>query len=888
MSQPSEVASAPVAAPLPAVAAPLRTPAGGLADADVAERRARGEGNDFRPPTSRSYWEIFRQNAYLGINGILIGVSLLLVLFGLYVEAFLTAGPVIANILIGVIQETRAKRKLDSIALLNRPRAHVLRAGVERAIDPAEIVLGDLVVARRGDQVLLDGTSVGEGRAELDESLLTGESDAVTKVAGDPVLSGSAVVSGTLVYEVERVGADSFANRLLAEARRLGDERTPLQREIAATIWAVAGLVLLTSIPVAIALALLPGGFSKKETLTAAAVLVTLVPQGLAIMITVTYAAGALRITRLGALVQRQNAIESMARVDTLCIDKTGTLTTQRIAFDRLEALGSHAPEEIGLVVALLAASTTAPNRTTEALAAAFPGAAHAVADEVPFASERRWSGIRFADGSGAAGPRAATPGRAAAGPDRAAAGPDAAAAGLDPVAGATYVMGAPPVLLSRLADVPADLDERIEAIAGGGVRVLLLARAADGSSLRDKSGRAVLPDGLEPIALLGFTEELRSDVEEILGGLARAGLDLKVISGDDPATVEAIGRRVGLPVAGGVVSGLDLAGRDDTEVAAVAERTSVFGRVEPALKARLVAHFRAAGHYVAMVGDGVNDILSLRRANLGIAMESGSAAARGVSDLVLLRDAFSVLPRAVIEGQRIVAAMEATLILLLSRTFYVLLIIAGAALLGLPFPLTPRQNSVLAFATVGIPLVVLALWVPPRRLPKSLLGETLRVSIPASLGVFVLALPVYAVLITGGTDLEEAQTVLTTLTVFCGLGLLPLIGSGARETGVGRFIRWWPWLLSGIMLVVFLVMTQVPLLRDFYELTPLPAATVGQLLLVALAWTAVVHLVRRTGIVGRVEDAIWAWLVRAGRRLLGRRAAAPSGSASPTRPTGP
>ena len=488
---------------MPTVTAPLRTPASGLGEAEAAERRARGEGNAFRPATSRTYWEIFRQNAYLGINGILVGVSLLLVVFGLYVEAMLTAGPVIANILIGVVQETRAKRKLDRIALLNRPRAHVIRDGAERAVDPAEVVLGDLVVARRGDQVLLDGTIVGEGRAELDESLLTGESDAITKVAGDPVLSGSAVVAGTLVFEVERVGAESFANRLLAEARKLGDERTPLQREIAATIWAVAGLVLLTSIPVAIALAVLPGEFSQKQTLTAAAVLVTLVPQGLAIMITVTYAAGALRITRLGALVQRQNAIESMARVDTLCIDKTGTLTTQRISFDRLEAVGSDNAEAIGLVLAMLAASTTAPNRTTEALGAAFPGSARHVDDEIPFASERRWSGLRFR--GDVRRRRSADDGAAP---------------------GATYVMGAPPVLAPHLAAAPADLDARVEAIASDGVRVLLLARAGNGAALRDAAGHPALPDRLQPIALLGFTEELRSDVQEILGGLARAGLE--------------------------------------------------------------------------------------------------------------------------------------------------------------------------------------------------------------------------------------------------------------------------------------------------------------------------------------------------------------------------
>ncbi|HSW42057.1 MAG TPA: HAD-IC family P-type ATPase, partial [Patescibacteria group bacterium] len=725
------------AAPLPAVTAPLRTPATGLDETEVAARRARGEGNTYRPPTSRTYWEILWQNTYLGINGILMSVSLLLILFGLHVEALLTAGPVITNIFVGVVQEARAKRKLDRIALLNRPRAHVIREGAEREIDPAGVVVGDLLVARRGDQVLLDGTSVAGGRAELDESLLTGESDPVTRVAGDPVLSGSAVVSGTLVYEVERVGAESFANRLLDEARKLGSERTPLQREIAATIWAVAGLVALAAIPVA--LAAIPTGFETVETVTAAAVLVTLVPQGLAIMVTVTYAAGALRITRLGALVQRQNAVESMARVDTLCIDKTGTLTTQRIAFNGAEPVDHRGAAPLPAILAALAASTTAPNRTTEALSAAHPGAARAVEDEIPFSSERRWSGLRFGGAPFLAG--------------------ELLPVELAP--GATYLMGAPPVLIPHLATDPDGLPARIDAIAAEGVRVLLLARAPDGAALRDTNGRPALPDGLEPIALLGFTEELRTDVPEILGGLAQAGLTLKVISGDDPATVEAIGRRVGLSMAGGVASGLELADLDDAALADIADRVSVFGRVEPALKARLIAIYRASGHYVAMVGDGVNDILSLRRANLGIAMESGSAAARGVSDLVLLRDNFAILPRAIIEGQRIVAAMEATLVLLLARTFYVLLIIAGAALLGLPFPITPRQNGVLAFATVGVPLMLLALWVPPRRLPRNLLGEALRVTIPASLGVVALALPVYALMIWGGADVREAQTVL-------------------------------------------------------------------------------------------------------------------------------
>ena len=265
------------------------------------------------------------------------------------------------------------------------------------------------------------------------------------------------------------------------------------------------------------------------------------------------------------------------------------------------------------------------------------------------------------------------------------------------------------------------------------------------------------------------------------------------------------------------------------------------------------------------MVGDGVNDILSLRRANLGIAMESGSAAARGVADLVLLGDRFDVLPRAVIEGQRIVAAMEATLVLLLSRTFYVLLIIAGAAIAGLPFPLTPRQNSVLAFATVGIPLIVLAIWVPPRRLPRSLLAETLRVSIPVSIAVVLVALPTYAYVLGTGVPLVEAQTVLTSVTVFFGLGLLPLISSGAREESPGRLVRLWPWLLAGIMLGVYLVILALPIARDFYELTPLGSREILGLLGIGAAWTMAVHGLRRIGLVRQLDDVL-ARALRRGR----------------------
>jgi cation-transporting ATPase E len=841
--------------------APGGTPLG-LTDAEAAARRAAGQGNDVRARTSRTYWEILWQNAYLGINGPLIVIALLLLIAGMPVDAALTACPVIANIAIGVVQEARAKQQLDRIALLNRPKAIVVRDGAEREVDPAELVVGDVVVARRGDQIVVDGTIVGSGRAELDESLLTGESDPVSKDRGDDVYSGTAVVSGTLTYETEKVGEGTVANRLLGEARGMHDDQTPLQRGIATTIWAIAGLVVLVGALVAVTG--LPGdSFSSRETLRAAGVLVTLVPQGLAIMVTVTYAAGALRVTRLGALVQRRNAVESMSRVDTLCVDKTGTLTTQRISFAGLEPLGTWAvstatvPNATAAVLrpvdsalGTVAASTRAPNRTTEALATTLPAPALALDDEIPFSSERRWSALRFA---------LPTP------PDRAPEGESGdEGRGLRLRPGSVFVLGAPAALAPSLAHQADPVTARAATIAEGGVRVLLAARAADGCALRDPEGRPTLPPSLEPVALLSFVEELRPDARETLAEIAAAGVDLKVISGDDPSTVEAIARRVGLELDAPAVSGVDLAALDDAALEAAVGSASVFGRVEPNLKARLVAALRARGRYVAMIGDGVNDLLPLRRAHLGIAMESGSAATRGAADLILLGDAFAVLPKAVVEGQRILAAMEATLIILLARTFYVLLIVAGAALAGLPFPFTPRQNSALAFATVGIPLIVLALWVPPKRSPRNLVLETLRISIPASFAVAALALPVYAAAVEAGGTVAETQSILTTLTVFCGLGLLPLIYPAEPDPSMSRLMRAWPWLLSVLMAIVYIVILELPIAREFYELVKLPIETIVALLLLGIAWTGAIHLIRRTHVVRAAEDLLVALVLRA------------------------
>lgn len=803
----------------------------GLTTDEVEVRRARGQGNDYRSPTSRTYWEIFRDNSYPFINGPLLVVTTLLVSSGAFVEAALTGIPVIGNVAIGVVQGSRAKRQLDRVALMSQPTARVVRDGDEHQIPVRELVVGDAVLVGRGDEIAVDGRVVSATQITVDESALTGESDPVERRTGDRILSGSAVLGGSAAYEVEAVGAETFANRLLAKAKVPRDSRTPLQIDIARAFVAVAVLIFAAALLVGISLI----GRSQNaagEAIFVAAVLVTLVPQGLALMLTVTYTAAALRISRLGALAQRQSVVEAISRIDTFCTDKTGTLTTQAIRFRSLHLLDGIVDEATASeLVGRLAASTADPNRTTTALAEAFPATPQPVADEVAFSSALRWSAIRFASGN------------------------------------ETMVLGATAVLAPHLRSGDPAVEEAGR-LSGLGHRVLLLARGAEDAPLRDAAGPSV-PGPLTPLALLAFEEELRTEARATIEGLMQRGIDVKIVSGDDPATVAAIGASLGMPVDGGVASGLELAKLDDDALGAVAERTTVFGRVDPELKARLVTGLKARGRYVAMTGDGVNDILPVRMADVGVAMHSGSAATRGVADLVLVRDDFSIVPEAIKDGQRIVAAMAATLTVLLARTFYVLLIIVGATLAQLPFPFTPRQNSIIAFVTVGVPILVLALWVKPAPSRAGLLGRTLRISIPLSMGVAAVALPVYAVCLASGVSVPAARTIVTTISCLMGIGALSLVPVACAREGRLTIPGWLRTAgLVAAMAVVYLIVLATAPGRGFYELEPLPWQIVAVLVFIATAWTVAVLLVHHTLIVQRGIDRLLAgWAtVRADR----------------------
>ncbi len=791
----------------------------GLSESEVLARRAQGQGNNVKLRTSRSYLQILRQNAFTFINTVLFAIGLVLILMGRAGDAVVTAGLVLLNVIVGVWQEGRAKRKLDQIALLTRPKAAVIREGHERSIDPAEIVLGDVLVIRSGDQVLVDGKVIGPegGRADVDESLLTGESDLVPKRPGDAVLSGSFCVTGSVIYEATRVGASTFACQVVAGARAFRQVKTPLQRDIDFVIRLMVLLATLLGVLLAISYTLQRA--PVVEVVQIAAVIVALVPQGLFLMTTVTYAMGAVRMAGSGALVQQANAIESMSHVDVLCLDKTGTLTTNRIKLHAIHPLNATEAELKSLLGDFVASSSSA-NRTAEAIGAAFTGAARRVAEQVAFSSERKWSAVAFED---------------------------------DAIRG-VYVLGAPEVLEPYLQ--PADLGQAVQWTAQG-LRVLLFAHQPKIAPLFDAGGQPLLPVGLIALGLLSLSDELRPEAEATLAGFAQAGIQIKIISGDNPDTVAALARQAGVSREAQAVSGLDLAEMDEAQVAQAAQAATIFGRITPQQKERLVSILRGRGHYVAMIGDGVNDVLSLKQAQLGIAMHSGSQATRAVADIVLLDDSFAALPAAFREGQRIVRGMADVMRLFLVRTLYVTLLILFAKVVGLAFPLSPKHNSILALLTVGIPTLGLAAWARPGAPPRNVLHSLRHFVLPAAFTVSVITFAVYLGFLLDVRSESVAQTALTIATILCGLVLIPFVEPPTLAWAGGDELSgdWRPTLLALGLFVLLIAVTLLPAIRHFFELavlSPLDWLLIGS---AVVAWAVFLR---------------YAWRINLFERLLG------------------
>lgn len=798
----------------------------GLSSADVAERVARGETNAFESPTSRSAWSIIRANVFTIFNGIILACFLVLLLIGRWQDA-LFGFSAIANTVIGSVQEFRAKRALDRLALLHAPNSRVMRDGSEEEVAIAEVVLGDLIVLRAGDQVPADAAVVTSERLQLDESMLTGESDAVDKSPDDAVLSGSIVIAGSGTAVVDKVGADSFANRLSSEAKQFSlvasELRTSIDRVLRWMAWIIGPLGLLVLNAQMMTKggwieAIENGGWQDAAVATVAAV-VAMIPLGLVLMTSIAFAVGAVRLANRKVLVQELPAVEGLARVDLICLDKTGTLTEGDIVFDATHPLGAAPPDGWTDVLAWYGAEPEA-NATARCLVESYPvqrvlepGA------RIAFSSARKWSAVGF-PGSG------------------------------------TWVLGGPEMVFAASADhagtaddAPADasddashadLRRQAAALAATGRRTLVLAHSPE-ELTEERAAAERLPASLTPVALLTFRESVRPDAKETLEFFAAQGVAVRIISGDNPQTVAAIAREVGVDAPEGYDA--RRLPEDLDELGEVLEQHAVFGRVTPSQKKDIVLALQQRGHTVAMTGDGVNDALAIKEADIGIAMDSGSAATKAVARLVLLDGRFSRLPGVVAEGRQVIANIERVSMLFLTKTAYAtgLAVLFGVMLL--PFPFLPRQLSVVDGLTIGIPSFFLALMPNHRRYVPGFLRRSLGFAIPAGI-VIALVLALYSRVATdAGIPEEELRTGSTLILAIVGLWVL---------TVLSRPIDGWKILIIGAMMVGLVLVYAIPFVSDFLQFTD-PSLTTTLLVLaasgVAIAGIEVVRFVHRRAV---------------------------------------
>jgi cation-transporting ATPase E len=764
------------------------TPSTGLTDAEVRERDRQGLVNDAGERTSRTYREIVKANVFTRFNAIL-GTMLVIVLaVGSPADA-LFGVILVVNSLIGIVQEVRAKHTLDRLAVLAAPRARVVRDGAVVDCMVEEVVLDDLVDLRTGDQLPCDGIVQSAHGMEIDESLLTGESDSVEKAPGAEVLSGSFVVAGAGRFQATRVGAEAYARQLATEARRF----TLVRSELVDGINTILRYIQYALIPVALALLLrrLGKGDSIAEALISmVAAVVGMVPEGLVLLTSLAFGIAAVTLARRRVLVQELPAVEGLARVDVVCLDKTGTLTEGDVVFDSMEELdGDH-----GDVAAALGALANDENRnaTLDAIGQAFaPPDGWARTGGIPFSSARKWSAASF-DGHG------------------------------------SWAIGAPELILTDASD-PAR--RRADQLAAEGRRVLLLVHSdapLDGE---------VLPTPVDPAALVLLKERIRPDAADTLRYFADQGVALKVISGDNPRTVGAVAQSVGLPGAEAPFDARELP-EDTAEMADVLEHTTTFGRVTPQQKRAMVGALQSRGHVVAMTGDGVNDALALKDADIGVAMGSGAAATRAVAQLVLLDSRFATLPGVVSEGRRVIANIERSANLFVTKTVYAILIAVFVAIVGWKYPFLPRHLTIVSTFTIGIPGFFLALAPNKRRYVPGFLDRVLLFTVPAGIVASVASLTAFG-LTFYGSDLSLRQARTSATLVLSAVGLWVLVC-------LARPFNWWRTLLVAAMALSIAVILFVPALRNFYELSVPDMDIVAEMVLIGVLAVIAIEVVWR------------------------------------------
>ncbi|MEU3375187.1 cation-translocating P-type ATPase [Streptomyces sp. NPDC006660] len=784
---------------------PMRLPererrSGGLTTAEVAERVARGEVNDVPVRSSRSTAEIVRGNVFTRFNAI-IGVLWAVMLVVAPIQDSLFGFVIIANTGIGIIQEMRAKKTLDSLAVIGEARPTVRRDGAAVEIPTSEIVLGDVIELGPGDKIVVDGEAVETDGLEVDESLLTGEADPVLKRPGDKMMSGAFVVAGGGAFTATRVGREAYAAQLAEEASRFTLVHSELRSGISTILKYVTWMMVPTALGLVISQLVVKDSNVKDSIARTVGGIVPMIPEGLVLLTSVAFAIGVIRLGRKQCLVQELPAIEGLARVDVVCLDKTGTLTEGGMDVTELRPLDGADEAYVRKVLGALGESDPRPNASLQAIIDAYPDSeVWRCTESLPFSSARKYSGAAFSEGDGE---------------------------------NSTWLLGAPDVLLKQGDPALSEVD----ALNEQGLRVLLLARAS-----RELDDPAVASDA-EPTALVVLEQRLRPDAADTLRYFAEQDVKAKVISGDNAVSVGAVAGKLGLTGAADTVDARQLP-TDQGEMADVLDSNSVFGRVTPQQKRDMVAALQSRGHTVAMTGDGVNDVLALKDADIGVSMGSGSEATRAVAQIVLLNNSFATLPSVVAEGRRVIGNITRVATLFLTKTVYSVLLAVLVVCSQVEYPFLPRHLTLLSTFTIGIPAFFLALAPNKERAKPHFVRRVMRYAIPSGViaGVATFVTYMIARAYYSGPGELDAETSVTTLTLFLvSMWVLAIIA---------RPYTWWRILLVASMGVAFLLVLAVPWLQHFFAL---------KLVGTVLPWTAVAIAVAASATL----ELTWHWVTR-------------------------
>ncbi|WP_405645452.1 cation-translocating P-type ATPase [Streptomyces sp. NBC_00019] len=778
--------------PVPATAAT------GLSAAKVAERIANGQVNDVPVRSSRSMADIVRANVFTRFNAI-IGVLWLIMLFVAPFQDSLFGYVIIANTGIGIIQEWRAKKTLDSLAVIGEAKPTVRRDGVALEVSTSDIVLDDLIEIGPGDKAVVDGVCVEADGLEIDESLLTGEADPVVKQPGDEVMSGSFVVAGGGAFRATKVGREAYAAQLAEEASRFTLVHSELRSGISTILKYVTWMMIPAATGLVITQLVVKSNDLKDSIARTVGGIVPMVPEGLVLLTSVAFAIGVIRLGRKQCLVQELPAIEGLARVDTVCLDKTGTLTEGGMDVTELRPLNGSDESYVRKVLGALGESDPRPNASLQAIIDAYPDAEDwRCTESLPFSSARKYSGATLSEGNGES---------------------------------STWLLGAPDVLLA--ADDPALAET--ERLNEQGLRVLLLTRAA-----RELDEPAVA-QGSRATALVVLEQRLRPDAADTLRYFAEQNVRAKVISGDNAVSVGAVAGKLGLT--GATVDARALP-TDKEGMAKALDEGTVFGRVTPQQKRDMVGALQSHGHTVAMTGDGVNDVLALKDADIGVSMGSGSEATRAVAQIVLLNNSFATLPSVVAEGRRVIGNITRVATLFLVKTVYSVLLAVLVVCWQVEYPFLPRHLTLLSTLTIGVPAFFLALAPNKERAKPHFVRRVMRYAIPGGLLAGVATFVTYLIArhhYTGKGALD-AETSVATLTLFLiSMWVLAIIA---------RPYTWWRAALVASMGAGFLVVLVVPWLQDFFAL---------KLVGVTMPWIAVGISV----VAAAVLELTWKWIDR-------------------------